>query len=262
MAFVFAASQRPGRPLRCHACPDHAAVVQAVSASWQGEPASVGSHASRHEAAVRAECSAAAPEAPCTDRLCCVTPPAAPAPECRTAYSASVLPPATGSRPADTSVILGRDRASESLKLRALRPHAFRTDSRPSASLKLLFSETHKMEMTHYMELMMGSWHMLVLFMAAPMLLAECYVVSEILLLIKPRQGDALAAFNKASAYAAALGIALLSGCVALQFSSVVAWRTWVDAVSALAYVAAGLPFIYVGLLEAASSPATGRPSG
>lgn len=57
--------------------------------------------------------------------------------------------------------------ASESLKLRALRPHAFRTDSRPSASLKLLFSETHKMEMTHYMELMMGSWHMLVLFMAA-----------------------------------------------------------------------------------------------
>lgn len=56
------------------------------------------------------------------------------------------------------------------------------------------------MEMTHYMELMMGSWHMLVLFMAAPMLLAECYVVSEILLLIKPRQGDALAAFNKASA--------------------------------------------------------------
>ncbi len=83
------------------------------------------------------------------------------------------------------------------------------------------------------------------------MLLAECYVVSEILLLIKPRQGGALAAFNKASAYAAALGIALLSGCVALQFSSVVAWRTWVDAVSALAYVAAGLPFIYVGLLEA-----------
>lgn len=107
--------------------------------------------------------------------------------------------------------------ASESLKLRALRPHAFRTDSRPSASLKLLFSETHKMEMTHYMELMMGSWHMLVLFMAAPMLLAECYVVSEILLLIKPPQGGALAAFNKASAYAAALGIALLSGCVAFS---------------------------------------------
>lgn len=239
MAFVFAAAALLALPCGAHACPDHAAVVQAVSASWQGEPASVGSHASRHEAAVRAECSAAAPEAPCTDRLCCVTPPAAPAPECRTAYS-----------------------ASEILKLRALRPHAFRTDSRPSASLKLLFSETHKMEMTHYMELMMGSWHMLVLFMAAPMLLAECYVVSEILLLIKPRQGDALAAFNKASAYAAALGIALLSGCVALQFSSVVAWRTWVDAVSALAYVAAGLPFIYVGLLEAASSPAAGRPSG
>ena len=112
------------------------------------------------------------------------------------------------------------------------------------------------MEMTHYMELMMGSWHMLVLFMAAPMLLAECYVVSEILLLIKPPQGGALAAFNKASAYAAALGIALLSGCVALQFSSVVAWRTWVDAVSALAYVATGLPFIYRGGLVARSRTA------
>lgn len=109
MAFVFVAAALLALPCGAHACPDHAAVVQAVSASWQGEPASVGSHASRHEAAVRAECSAAAPEAPCTDRLCCVTPPAAPAPECRTAYSASVLPPATGSRPADTSVILGRD---------------------------------------------------------------------------------------------------------------------------------------------------------
>lgn len=93
MAFVFAAAALLALPCGAHACPDHAAVVQAVSASWQGEPASVGSHASRHEAAVRAECSAAAPEAPCTDRLCCVTPPAAPAPECRTAYSASVLPP-------------------------------------------------------------------------------------------------------------------------------------------------------------------------
>lgn len=109
MAFVFVAAALLALPCGAHACPDHAAVVQAVSASWQGEPASVGSHASRHEAAVRAECSAAAPEAPCTDRLCCVTPPAAPAPECRTAYSASVLPPATGSRPSDTSVILGRD---------------------------------------------------------------------------------------------------------------------------------------------------------
>lgn len=108
MAFVFAAAALLALPCGAHACPDHAA-VQAVSASWQGAPASVGAHASRHEAAVQAECSAAAPEAPCTDRLCCVTPPAVPAPECRTAFSASVLPPAAGSRPADTSVILGRD---------------------------------------------------------------------------------------------------------------------------------------------------------
>lgn len=57
------------------------------------------------------------------------------------------------------------------------------------------------MEMTHYMELMMGSWHMLVLFMAAPMLLAECYVVSEILLLIKPPQGGALAARSRTAVW-------------------------------------------------------------
>ena len=43
------------------------------------------------------------------------------------------------------------------------------------------------MGMTHYMELMMGSWYLLVLFMALPMFLAECYVVSEILLLLSPQ---------------------------------------------------------------------------
>ena len=37
------------------------------------------------------------------------------------------------------------------------------------------------MGMTHYMELMMGSWYLLVLFMALPMFLAECYcLVSKI----------------------------------------------------------------------------------
>ena len=47
MAFVFAAAALLALPCGAHACPDHAAVVQAVSASWQGEPASVGSLASR-----------------------------------------------------------------------------------------------------------------------------------------------------------------------------------------------------------------------
>ena len=68
MAFVFAAAALLALPCGAHACPDHAAVVQAVSASWQGEPAPVGSRASRHEEAVRAECSASAHEAPCTVR--------------------------------------------------------------------------------------------------------------------------------------------------------------------------------------------------
>lgn len=98
MAFVFAAAALLALPCGAHACPDHAAVVQAVSASWQGEPAPVGSRASRHEEAVRAECSASAHEAPCTDRLCCVTPPAAPRP------SAGLRTPPPSSRPPQVPV--------------------------------------------------------------------------------------------------------------------------------------------------------------
>ncbi len=107
------------------------------------------------------------------------------------------------------------------------------------------------MGMTHYMELMMGSWHLLVLFMAVPMFLAECYVVSEILLLLKPREAGALKTFNKLSAYASAIVIAALSLYAATYFAGVKDWRTWVDVTAAVAYVAAGLPFLYVGLLEA-----------
>ncbi len=107
------------------------------------------------------------------------------------------------------------------------------------------------MGMTHYMELMMGSWHLLVLFMALPMFLAECYVVSEILLLLKPREAGALKTFNKLSAYASAVVIAALSLYAATYFAGVKEWRTWVDVTAAVAYVAAGLPFLYVGLLEA-----------
>ena len=107
------------------------------------------------------------------------------------------------------------------------------------------------MGMTHYMELMMSSWYLLVLFMAVPMLLAECYVVSEILLLLKPRESGALKTFNKASACASAVVIALLSTVAGFHFSEVTEWRTWVDVTASVAYVAAGLPFLYVGLLEA-----------
>lgn len=53
------------------------------------------------------------------------------------------------------------------------------------------------MGMTHYMELMMGSWYLLVLFMALPMFLAECYVVSEILLLLSSQTSVGLKTFNR-----------------------------------------------------------------
>ncbi len=107
------------------------------------------------------------------------------------------------------------------------------------------------MGMTHYMELMMGSWYLLVLFMALPMFLAECYVVSEILLLLEPNRSAGLKTFNRWSAYASAVVIAALAAYAAVYFSRVTEWRTWVDVTAAVSYVAAGLPFIYVGLLEA-----------
>ena len=107
------------------------------------------------------------------------------------------------------------------------------------------------MGMTHYMELMMSSWYLLVLFMALPMFLAECYVVSEILLLLTPQTSGSLKTFNRWSAYASAVVIAALAIYAGNYFLNVTEWRTWVDVTAAVSYVAAGLPFIYVGLLEA-----------
>lgn len=50
------------------------------------------------------------------------------------------------------------------------------------------------------------------MFTALPMFLAECYVVSEILLLLKgAKQCPRLKAFNKASAYASAVVILVLA---------------------------------------------------
>ena len=102
-------SRAPCAALRCArlsgSCNRRAGGLRLMA--WRTRPSRVTRLASRGGRLGRM--SASAHEAPCTDRLCCVTPPAAPAPECRTAYSASVLPPATGSRPADTSVILGWD---------------------------------------------------------------------------------------------------------------------------------------------------------
>ena len=107
------------------------------------------------------------------------------------------------------------------------------------------------MGMTHYMELMMSSWYLLVLFMALPMFLAECYVVSEILLLLNPKACPKLRTFNRWSAYVAAVVIAVLAAYAARYFLQVQQWRTWVDVTAAVAYVVAGLPFLYVALLEA-----------
>ena len=78
------------------------------------------------------------------------------------------------------------------------------------------------------------------------MFLAECYVVSEILLLLSPQTSVGLKTFNRWSAYASAFVIAALALYAGNYFLGVTEWRTWVDVTAAVSYVAAGLPFIYV----------------
>ncbi len=106
------------------------------------------------------------------------------------------------------------------------------------------------MGMTHYMELMMGSWQLLVLYMAVPMLLAESYVVSEILLFVRKPEGSGLKTFNRLCACVAAVGILVLALLAGRYFLGVEEWRTWVDVVAALSYVLAAVPFIFVALIE------------
>lgn len=117
--------------------------------------------------------------------------------------------------------------------------------------MNFLNYRSNQMGMTHYMELMMGSWQLLVLFMAVPMFLAECYVVSEVLLLLEGQKaGAGLHRFNRFSAWASAVVILLLALVAGWDFLHVAEWRGWVDEAASAAYVLAGLPFIAVALVE------------
>lgn len=108
------------------------------------------------------------------------------------------------------------------------------------------------MVMTHYMDLMMGHWYLLVLFMAVPMVLAESYVVSEILILLKGEAaGAGLKRFNKWSIYVSAVVITALSLYAGSVFAGVAEWRTWIDVVASVSYVVCFLPILYIAAVEA-----------
>ena len=108
------------------------------------------------------------------------------------------------------------------------------------------------MVMTHYMDLMMAHWSLLVLFMAIPMFLAESYVVSELLLLLKGKNASSsLKQFNKWSIYIAAIVITALCIYAGAVFAKVDEWRTWIDVVASVSYVACFIPIVYVALVEA-----------
>lgn len=108
------------------------------------------------------------------------------------------------------------------------------------------------MVMTHYMDLMMGSWYLLVLFMAVPMALAEAYVVSEILILMKGEAaGAGLKSFNHWSIYIAAVVITALCLYAGAEFAKAEEWRTWVDVVASVSYVACFIPIVFIAAIEA-----------
>lgn len=116
----------------------------------------------------------------------------------------------------------------------------------------IFLRKENQMVMTHYMDLMMEHWYLLVLFMAVPMVLAESYVVSEILLLLRADTASAtLKRFNKWSIYVASVVITALCFYAGAVFAKVDDWRTWIDVVAAVSYVACFVPIVYVAFVEA-----------
>ncbi|MDL2060159.1 hypothetical protein MUN46_009450 [Mesosutterella sp. AGMB02718] len=112
------------------------------------------------------------------------------------------------------------------------------------------------MSMTHYMELLMvnSPWN-LILFMAIPVILAETIAITELINLFSPGRHPALVTLNRVCGVLAglvflAIGLYLIPS-VVVPVTELKQWRTWVDVVSVLAYLLAGIPMILIALLHA-----------
>lgn len=109
---------------------------------------------------------------------------------------------------------------------------------------------------THYMDLLMmnSPWN-LIFFMAIPVVLAESIAISELYILYKqPTALPSLEKFkNTCGVFAAVAFIAIiiyLVPFVVIPLCEQHLWRTWIDVIAIVSYIAAGLPMIMIGLLN------------
>lgn len=111
------------------------------------------------------------------------------------------------------------------------------------------------MSMTHYMELLAVNqpWN-LIIFMAIPVILAETLAISEFYLLYTRRFGGTVHAINRFAGIT--VGLYFIGIIVYLLINAVIpitragAWRTIIDIVAVGTYLIAGLPLIWIALME------------
>lgn len=111
------------------------------------------------------------------------------------------------------------------------------------------------MSMTHYMELLAVNqpWN-LIIFMAIPVILAETLAISEFYILFTRRFDGPVHALNRFAGIA--VGLYFIGIIVYLLINAVVPitrggeWRTIIDVVAVGTYLIAGLPLIWIALME------------
>lgn len=111
------------------------------------------------------------------------------------------------------------------------------------------------MSMTHYMELLAVNqpWN-LILFMAIPVILAETLAISEFYILFTRRFDGPVHALNRFAGIAVGLYfigiIAYLLINAVIPITKAGQWRTIIDVVAVWSYLIAGLPLIWIALME------------
>lgn len=111
------------------------------------------------------------------------------------------------------------------------------------------------MNMTHYMELLAVNqpWNLLI-FMAAPVIMAETLAITELYLLYTRKLDTWVSGLNRFAGIVA--GLVFVGIIPYLLVNAVVPitrageWRTVIDVVAVASYLLAGLPMIYIALQE------------
>ena len=111
------------------------------------------------------------------------------------------------------------------------------------------------MSMTHYMELLAANqpWN-LILFMAIPVVLAETLAITELYLLFTRRRDGPVRRINRLAGIAAGITfigiIGYLTVNAVIPLTQAGEWRGWIDILAVVAYIAGGLPLVWLAGLE------------